>query len=114
MKMTIDAMMARDMFKAYDRDYFTTTALEAILDYYDEIDENAEFDVIAICCEWNEYGDGSALTFSNLLNDYDYLMDGEEFSELDTNDQVEALIEELEEHTYITRLENGNILLQVF
>lgn len=114
MKMTIDAMMAKSLFEDYDRDYFTTTALEAILDYYDEIDENTEFDVIAICCDWNEYGEGSALKFSDFINDYGYLMDDEEFPELDTDDQVEALIEELEEHTYITRLENGNILLQAF
>lgn len=114
MKMTIDATMARDMFKACDRDYFTTTALETILDYYDEFDENTEFDVIAICCDWNEYGEGSALTFADLLNDYEYLMDSEEFSELEEDEQIEALVEELEEHTYITRLENGNVLLQVF
>lgn len=114
MKMTIDAMFAKKMFKDDDRDYFTTTALETILNYYDEIDENAEFDVIAICCDWNEYGDGSALGFSDFINDYGYLMDDEEFFKLDKDEQIEALIEELEEHTYITRLENSNVLVQVF
>lgn len=114
MKMTIDALYAKHLFKDYDRDYYTTTAIETIFNYYDEIDENAEFDVIAICCDWNEYGEGAALNFSDFINDYNYLMDNEEFSELDEEQQIDALFEEIEEHTYITRLANGNILLQAF
>lgn len=121
--MTIDASIAKDFFKAYDRDYFTITALEAILDYYDEIGDDVEFDVIAICCDWNEYGNNCTLNFSNFLNDYSYLMDGDDdFNDLDDDEDedekvdvlIEKLIEELEKHTYITRLKNGNILMQVF
>ena len=74
MKMTIDAMFAKSIMKDYDRDYYTTTALEAILDFYDEIDDDTEFDPIEICGDWNEYGDNCALTLSDLFDDYGYLI----------------------------------------
>lgn len=116
MKMTIDAMFAKHIMRDYGRDYFTTTALEAIFDYYDEIDGgNTEFDPIAICCDWNEYGDGAALSFSDFVNDYSYLMDGDEdFNDLDDDDKIDTLINEIDARTYIMQLENGNILLAVF
>ena len=37
MKMIIDAGMMKDMFKNYDRNYFTYEACEALNDYIDTI-----------------------------------------------------------------------------
>ena len=112
MKITVDAMYAKHLFEDYDRDYFTTTALETILDYYDEVDENTEFDVISICCDWNEYGNGAALNLNDFINDYGYLID--DIDEIEEDEQTDAIITALEEKTFITLLGNGNILVQVF
>lgn len=112
MKITIDAIYAKHMMKDYDRDYFTTTALEAILDYYDEVDENTEFDPIGICCDWNEYGNGAALDVNDLINDYGYLVD--DLDEMDEDEQTDAIINALEENTLVMQLDNGNYLIQVF
>lgn len=115
MKMTIDAMFAKSIMKDYDRDYYTTTALEAIFDFYDEIDDDTEFDPIAICCDWNEYGDNCALTFSDLFSDYGYKLDNiNEYEYEYDDDKANALVEVLEDYTYIVKLDNGNILLQTF
>lgn len=35
---------------------FSPDALSALFDYYNEFEEKIELDVIAICCEWTEYG----------------------------------------------------------
>lgn len=43
-----------------NRDYYTFEGLESLLNYYNEIDENMEFDCIAICCDCTEYGKGAA------------------------------------------------------
>ena len=48
MKFTIDAAMAKRIFEQYSRDYYSIEGIESILDYYNEIDENMEFDAIAI------------------------------------------------------------------
>ena len=36
---------------------FSYKAKEALFQYYDNLDENYELDVIALCCEWSEYDD---------------------------------------------------------
>ena len=54
MKITVDTYDMKRKFEAYGRDYYTIKGLETILDFYNEIDENIEFDVIAICCECSE------------------------------------------------------------
>ena len=63
MKMTIDAGIMQDMFKAWNRDYYTYEACEALIEWYDEIDPDTEFDVIGVCCDWNEYGNTPCLTW---------------------------------------------------
>ena len=63
----------------WDRDYYSVNGLDALLEYYDEIDENMEFDPIAICCDCTEYGEhGAARSFSDMINDYGYLLDRDE------------------------------------
>ena len=110
MKITIDGMYAKHMMRDWGRDYFTTTARDTIIEYYDEVDENTEFDPVAICCEWNEYGEGSALTINDFMNDYGYLLDDED----EDKKTVDRLLEIIEDHTYVTRLDNDNILLMTF
>lgn len=114
MKMTIDAGVMNEMFKNWHRDYYTYEACEALLEFYDEIDENMEFDVIGICCDWNEYGDTPCLKWSDFLNDYAYILDDIENSDEMTDDEkIEAIIDELENQTTVIRL-SDSVLVETF
>ena len=117
MKMTIDAGMMKDMFKNYDRDYFTYEACEAINKYYDEVDPDVEFDPIAICCDWSEYGDTPCLTWQNLFDDYGYLLkneyDEEELDKMNEDEKRENLINILEDETMVIRL-SDSVLVAAF
>lgn len=117
MKMTIDAGMMQDMFKNCDRDYFTYEACEALNDYYDEMYPDAEFDPIAICCDWSEYGKTPCLTWQNLFDDYDYLLkneyDKEELDGMEEDEKRENLINLLEDVTMVIRL-SDSVLVAAF
>ena len=57
MYITVDQSTFVREFEAYGRaDQFSYEALEALFEYYDEL-EDFELDVIAICCDWTEYED---------------------------------------------------------
>ena len=117
MTVTVDDMKAK--FVALDRDYYTFDGLEALLDYYDQVDENMEFDPIAICCNWTEYGDGAACSFNDLVDDYGYLYPSEEWledndAELDNDLYIESLVKRLEDKTTVLCLPNGNYIVFAF
>ena len=117
-------------FKAHDREnYFSDEGLEEIDNFYMEccnenipVDCKVEFDVIAISCEWNEYGNGVVLNFDDFINDFsylledefEYLLEGKEFEELEEKEKIDKICEALENKTYCVRLENGNILQMFF
>lgn len=120
MKMTIDAGIAKEMFANYDRDYYTMEALETLLDWYDEIDENIEFDPIAICCDWSEYGNTPCLRWSDFLSEYNYILEQYEsdrmewddaVDELDKAEKVELLIDLLSDMTTVIRLRNSVLVM---
>lgn len=111
MKMTIDARIMKKMFKNLDRDYYTYEACEALENYYDNID--ADFDTIAICCDWSEYGETPCLKWSDFLSDYSYLLEDEKTDELTEEEKIDAIIEELENKTTVIRLSNS-VLVMVF
>lgn len=106
MKMTIDANMMKEMFKNWDRDYYTYEACEALESWYDEVDPDFYFDVIAICCEWSEYGDMTCLTWNDFLNDYEYLLEDVE-EVLTDEEKIDLIIETLEDRTSVIRLSNS-------
>ena len=60
-------------FKKYNRDYYTITEYQAILDYFDE-HNLIELDVISICCDiikvsWEElYKEWKDHTHENIVN----------------------------------------------
>ena len=72
--------------------------------------------MIAICCDWNEYGDGVVLGFDDFINDFEYLIDDEEEEneELGEEEKIDAIFKKLEDETYCVRLKNGNILHMSF
>lgn len=54
----------RDEFIRMNRDDYSYQGYEVIFNYYDEFEESIEFDVIGICCEWNEE------SFEEFMNNY--------------------------------------------
>ena len=120
MKKTLDVYDMKEEFEAAGRDYYTYEGLEALLAYYDEIDENMELDVIAICCDCTEYGDGAACSLSDLVSEYGYKytvsewMDDTGADEYDEAEYIEALTSELENYTVVLPVRNGNYIVFAF
>ena len=119
MKITVDAYDMKERFVAMNRDYYTFEGLESLLDYYDEIDENMEFDPIAICCDCTEYGENAACSFNNLISDYGYKYPVKEWlednaleeNEFDTDLYIDSLVERLEDETTVLHVPNGNYII---
>lgn len=122
MKMTVDAGMMKEMFVNYDRDYYSFSGLETLLDYYDEIDPEMEFDPIAICCDCTEYGENAACSFDDLISDYEYKYPVEEWlednaleeNEFDNDLYIDSLVERLEDETTVLHVANGNYIVFAF
>ena len=122
MKITVDAGMMKEMFAKYDRDYYSFPGLETLLDYYDEIDPEMEFDPIAICCDCTEYGENAACSFDDLISDYGYKYPVEEWlddnaldeNEFDNELYIDSLVERLEEETTVLHVPNGNYIVFAF
>lgn len=122
MKITVDVYDMKERFVAMDRDYYTFEGLESLLDYYDEIDENMELDVIAICCDCTEYGEGAVCSFDDLINEYGYKYPVEEWlednaleeNEFDNDLYIDSLVERLEDETTVLHVPNGNYIVFAF
>jgi hypothetical protein len=86
-----------DQFKIMNRsENFSREGLEALYGYFEELsdDQNIEFDVIAICCDFTEYNN---LAEFNL----DY---GMKFDD----------IEEIFDHTQVIMINNEKFIIQNF
>ena len=96
MKQTITQSDFHDAFRNYDRlENFSYEARELLFDYFEEVDEYMELDVIAICCDYNE---NSAESIA-----YNY-MDAEEyaeFKELDEEEQINGIRDYLDNNTIL-------------
>lgn len=127
MKMTVTVNDMKERFVALDRDYFTYDGLNALLDYYNEIDENKEFDPIEICCACTEYGEGAACSFDDLIDDYGYKYPVEEWledynepedepeeHEFDKDSYIKSLVDCLEQETTVLHIPNGNYIVFEF
>ena len=80
MKQTINKYQFRDAFMSIRPDNFSYEALEILFEYFeqleDDIGEDIELDVIAICCDWTES------TPNDIRQDYD-LADIDDDSDLE-------------------------------
>lgn len=122
MKITVDAYDMKERFVAMDRDYYTLEGLESLLDYYDEIDPEMEFDPIAICGDCTEYGKNAACSFDCLISDYGYKYPVEEYkedndieeNEFDETEYITALVERLEDEKTVLHVPNGNYIVFAF
>ena len=100
MKQTINYYDFVDAFKRMGRDdQFSRVALTALFEYLeDEYDGDYDLDVIALCCEWNEYCDVVDINM-------DYGQDFEDFDEAK---------EWLEEHTVVLDAGADTLVIQIF
>lgn len=122
MKITVDVYDMKERFVAMDRDYYTFEGLESLLDYYDTIDENMELDVIAICCDCTEYGEGAVCSVYDLISEYGYKYPVEEYkedndieeNEFDETEYMAALVEVLEDERTVLHVANGNYIVFAF
>ena len=61
MKETVNESRFLEVFRQVRPNQFSRPALVALFDYLDQLEqdlgEETEFDVIAICCDWTEYAD---------------------------------------------------------
>ena len=89
-------------FRDFGRDYYSKEAYSFLYDLLDS--ENAELDVISVCCDWTESD------ANELWGDYGYMVGGGEL----TDDGLSALIDALEARTTVVRLGNSHYLIASF
>ena len=109
MKQTINLYQFERAFVDMNRkDQFTYDGKRALFDYLEEYEdgtgEEIELDVIALCCDYCEYD--SAL---ECAKDYPFDID----EDLDEDEQEEAALEYLRDHTTVIEFNTG-IIVQSF
>lgn len=125
MKVSITEFQLAEIFRKWDRDYYSVDGYAALLDYYDGIDPDMELDVIGICGDCTEYGEaGAACDFDCLIDDYGYLLPADEWREKmsiapeeweeNKADYIQELADVLENYTTVLRLDNGNYIVFAF
>ena len=123
MKKTIfNGTYLREEFVKYNRDYFSADGYDALVNFYDEIDEDMEVDVIAICCECTEYSDYATCDIDDMIGDYGYIYTKEEYlsdnditsEDFDQEDYISELISRIEYKTTVLRLKNGGYIIFSF
>jgi hypothetical protein len=58
LKITVDERMFVSMFDKWNRsENFSIAGLRALFDWFNQIEEEIELDIIAICCGFSEYKD---------------------------------------------------------
>ena len=106
MKQTINLHQFREGFRIMDRkENFSYVGLECLFDYLeqleDDIGEELEFDVIALCCDYSEHD------LEDLQREYgDY--DGQQW------ETMEEAIEWLEERTTVIPVDDDRVIIQAF
>lgn len=113
MLQTINSAYAlQEIFKDWDRDYYTIEAYETILEFYDSIDTNIELDVIGICEEWTEY---AAEDLYNDYKNYCYSYDEKEQLQMVENEEckelAEDILQQLERKTIVYTLSDTYLVM---
>lgn len=101
---TINKSLFKSRFKDYGRvgpnKNFSYRGLDVLFEYLENLEqdlgEQIELDVIALCCDYSE------LTFNELKTEYSHLFD---YSELDKDD-VNSHLEVVRDHTTILEVEH--------
>lgn len=99
---TFSANDLKEEFKAWDRDYFSYAACEAIINLFEECDcsKNTELDIIGLCCDFTE------MDWRDIKDNYS---NHDDIAECETK---EELLETLSYYTLCVETENDMILFQ--
>ena len=98
----IDAVdQLRNEFVKCDRDYYSYDGYQAILDYFNELEEDIELDIVAICGDFNE------VSFEEFINDYNVELEEDEIQE-------EAVIDYLDNNAGFYQILDDTIIYTVF
>lgn len=114
MKNSVNFSQFCDAFNDYGReDSYTYEGKRALFDWFEQYEEDCnteiEIDVIAICCEFTEYGSADEAA-SNYFA-YEGMTYDEEGAEVDTPDEVEdKALEYLNENTMVIEFDGGVII----
>lgn len=109
MKQTINLFQFHEDFRSLRPDNFSYDGLSLLFDYFeqleDDIGEQIELDVIAICCEWAEDTPEGIAAY--------YTID---ISDLEDASEIEyTVLEYLNDHTQVAGVtDNGFIVYQQF
>ena len=109
MKQTINKFQFREAFRSLRPDNFSYDGLGLLFDYFesleDDIGEQIELDVIAICCDWAED------TPEGIASNYSIDISGLE----DASEIEYTVLEYLQDHTQVAGVtESGSIVYQQF
>lgn len=107
MKQTVSEFMFRDAFMRIRPDNFSYEGLGAMFEYFeqleDDLGEEMELDVIAICCDYAEY------TFQEAKEEYapyyDLVRDAENMNEL---------VEAFNEYTMTIPVDDDRLIIAAF
>ena len=117
MKQTVSEYDFRKAFSDMGRESnFSSSGLDALYEYLesyrDDTGEEVELDVIALCCDFTEYG--SVLEAACEYFDFPGMEYDEDGGELDTAEEVdEKAIKYLRDRTTVIEF-NGGIIIQNF
>lgn len=110
MKETVTESRFLDVFRQVRPNQFSRNALVALFDYLDnleqELGEEQELDVIAICCDWTEYADPVEAAEAYGW-DAPEVPEGEERD--DTSDR--KALEYLQDNTHVVEFDGGILVL---
>lgn len=121
MYQTISFTKFHDWFKKSEQygNNFTYEGLKALFEYLEDrenlLDENLEFDPIALCCEWSEHESPEEAVKCYEEGFLPDMGDNEnpDLVELGEASRTQAL-EYLEERTTVIRVEGGGVIIQNF
>ena len=109
MKQTLTSYDFVNRFTEIRPDNFSRAALFALFDYYGELEREAEdeteFDPIAICCDWCEFG-------TAIEGAMEYGFKPDTCGDADTEEN--AALEWLRDNTQIIELEGGSVVVLGF
>lgn len=112
MYQTITFSQFCDSFSEDRQNQFSYEGKQALFEYlesYEEdIGEEIELDVIALCCEYTEYE-----TALEVAVNYSTFLDEEELKELDEEEKEEEALEFLRDNTQVIEFDKG-IIIQDF
>ena len=122
MKKTISLYDFQDAFKSSSnyKDNFTYEWLDALFEYFENLEEDIgeeiDFDMVAICCEYSEY-ESAIDAVNDYTEDAPYLLDDDESEGIDllelSQAQEEKALEWLEYNTQVIIFNTG-IIIQDF